>query len=210
METTKFPSRLINRINQDAPSYQISENYGRRGGYYGDSEEYGSSYKSICIYVQNGLFNEIELFKVISKAVFKIQCDNKRKYPLLVFGFGKTEFLQHEKKYFSLGYVNSWHNANKIAETISRISGNKPVKNAIIPELFPKADIRSLYGGKTKIEQDDLLIIIGNKDEVLLNENLKEKIKNRKNKLKKRTLLVELSNQNVDFIYKPSNLYFNE
>ena len=206
----KFPNNLLHRVNQDVPSYQISENYGRRGGYYSDSEEYGKSYKSICIYIQNGLSNEIELFKVISKAVFKIQCDNKRKYPLLVFGFGKTEFLQHEKKYFSLGYVNSWHNANKIAEAISRISGNKPVKNAIIPELFPKADIRSLYGGKTKIEQDDLLIIIGKKDEILLNENLKKKISLRINKLMKKTLLVQINNNDVNFIYKPRELYFDE
>ena len=52
-----FPNYLIQKISRDAPTYQISENYGRRGGYYGDSEEYGKSYKSICIYVQNGLCN---------------------------------------------------------------------------------------------------------------------------------------------------------
>ena len=126
---------------------------------------------------------------------------------LLVFGFGETEHLQHEKKYFDLGYANSWHNANKIAETIARISGNKPVKNAIIPELFPKADIRSLYGGKTKIEQDDLLIIIGNKDEVLLDENLKKKISLRINKLMKRTLLVQINNNDVTFNFRPKDFY---
>ena len=84
----KFPSRLIHKINQNAPSYQTSENYGRSGGYYGGSEEYGRSYKSISIYVQNGLYDQIELFKEISKSIFKIQSNNKRKYPLLVFGFG--------------------------------------------------------------------------------------------------------------------------
>ena len=134
----KFPNRLLHKINQDAPLYQSGENYGRRGDYYGGSDEYGRSYKSICIYIQNGLKNEKELFKVISKSIFKIQSSNKRKYPVLVFGFGNTKFLQYEKKYFDFGYVNSWHNANKVAETISRISGINKVKMAIIPELFPK------------------------------------------------------------------------
>jgi|TARA_B100000315_G_scaffold107815_1_gene98930 hypothetical protein len=203
----KFPNNLLHRVNQDVPSYQISENYGRRGGYYSDSEEYGKSYKSICIYIQNGLSNEIELFKVISKAVFKIQCDNKRKYPLLVFGFGKTEFLQHEKKYFDFGYTNSWHNANRVAETISRISGTNKVEMALIPELFPKTDIRSLYSGKINIERDDLLVIIGYKNQFALDEELKKRISHKKNKLKKRTLLVEVSDQNVEFIYKPVDFY---
>ena len=204
-----FPKNMINKIRSDAPLYQTTENYGRSGGYYGDSEDYGRSYKSICIYVQNGLESEMELLKVLSKAIFKIQRNNKRLYPLLVFGFGDTEFLQHEKKYFDFGYVNSWHNANKIAETISRISGTKKVEMAIISELFPKTDIRSLYYGKTKIEPDDLLIIIGKKDEVSLDENLKKKNSHRINKLKKRTLLVEILTKNVCFNYKPMELFLN-
>jgi|TARA_B100002003_G_scaffold231112_1_gene241835 hypothetical protein len=198
----KFSSKLLYRISQDAPSYQAGEIYGR-------SEGYGRSYKCICIYVQNGLSNHLELFKIISKSIFKIQSNNKRKYPLLVFGFGDTEFLQHEKKYFDFGYVNSWHNANKVAETISRISGTKKVEMAIMPELFPKTDIRSLYYGKTKIEPDDLLIIIGKKDEVSLDENLKKKNSHRINKLKKRTLLVEILTKNVCFNYKPMELFLN-
>ena len=205
-----FPKNMINKIRSDAPLYQTTENYGRSGGYYGDSEDYGRSYKSICIYVQNGLESEMELLKVLSKAIFKIQASNKRKYPLLIFGFGNTEYLQHKNNHFMLGYLNSWHYATKIAETIARISGNKKVKKAIIPELFPKTDIRSLYSGKIKIEPDDLLIIIGYKDQFVLDERLKKRISHKKNKLKKRTLLVDLSNQNVDFIYKPKCLYFDE
>ena len=205
-----FPKNMINKIRSDAPLYQTTENYGRSGGYYGDSEDSGRSYKSICIYVQNGLESEMELLKVLSKAIFKIQASNKRKYPLLIFGFGNTEYLQHKNNHFMLGYLNSWHYATKIAETIARISGNKPVKNAIIPELFPNTDIRSLYGGKTKIDQDDLLIIIGNKNEIILDDNLKMKISLRRNKLMKRTLLVQLNNNDVNFIYKPRELYFED
>ena len=54
-----FPNQLLGRIRRDAPSYPAGEDSGRRSGYYGGSEEYGSSYKSICIYVQNGLSEEI-------------------------------------------------------------------------------------------------------------------------------------------------------
>ena len=102
----RIPSNIIRKIRNNAPSYTSSENYGRRGGYYGDSDEVARSYKGICIYVQNGLADKTDLFKVIVKAIFKIQRSNARKYPLLVFGFGDSEILQHENKYFKLGYTN--------------------------------------------------------------------------------------------------------
>jgi len=64
-----------------------------------------------------------------------------------------------------------------LEKNITRISGNNTVRQAIIPELFPKTDMRSLYSGKIKIEKDDLLIIIGRKNEVIFSEDLKNKIK---------------------------------
>ena len=88
----------------------------------------------------------------------------------------------------------------------SRISGNNTVREAIIPELFPKTDIRSLYSGKTKIENDDLLIIIGGKNEVFFSEDLKNKIKL---SIKKHILLVEIENKNVNCFFKPKELNFS-
>ena len=197
-----FPNYLIQKISRDAPSYQISENYGRRGGYYGDSEEYGKSYKSICIYVQNGIGNETELFKSIAKAAFKIQSSNKRKYPLILFGFGNTSNLQHENKFFDFGYISDKHKVNRVAETMSRISGNNTVTKAIIPELFPKVDIRSLYSGKIKIDDDDLLIIVGKKNEVFFDKKIEFKLKN---KIRKRILFVEICKDNIHWQYKNYN-----
>jgi hypothetical protein len=51
------------------------------------------------------------------------------------------------------------------------------------------------------------LVIIGYKNQFALDEELKKRISHKKNKLKKRTLLVEVSDQNVEFIYKPVDFY---
>ena len=67
---------------------------------------------------------------------------------------------------------------------------------AIIPQLFPKTDMRSFYHGKIKIDKDDLLVIIGREDEVFLSESLQEKIRG---KLKKQVLSVEIGQNEVAF-----------
>ena len=144
----------------------------------------------------------MELFKSIAKAAFKIQSSNRRKYPLIVFGFGNTSNLQHENKFFDFGYISDKHNVNIVAETMSRISGNNTVTKAIIPELFPKVDIRSLYSGKIKIDDDDLLIIVGKKNEVFFDKKIEFKLKN---KIRKRILFVEICKDNIHWQYKNYN-----
>ncbi len=192
----KFPNRIIQKLKNSAPRYDVSENSGRRGGYYGDANESAAGYKSICIYVQNGLAEYAELFKEIAKGIFKIQSNNMRKYPLVVFGFGNTAKLQHEKKHFAFGYLNDSFNDSKVSQTIVRISGSTQCNPAIIPELFPKTDSRSLYTGKIKIEREDLLIIIGKENEIFFSETIKEKITDR---LKKQILLVVIGKEDVLF-----------
>lgn len=189
-----IPSRILRKLIRNAPTYAVSENSGRSGAYFGGYDECASSYKSICIYVQNGLGDYAEVFQSIAKSVFRIQAGSKRQYPLLVFGFGRSHNLQHEKKYFPLGFVNSAGNWHEIAETISRVSGITPCNLAIIPELYPKTDIRSLYHGKTNIDKDDLLIIIGRKSEVCFDVNLEPRMKP---SLMKQILLVEIDNDEV-------------
>jgi len=201
----KIPNSIIRKIKREAPSYTYGESFGRYNGIHSESNEYTRSYKSIIIYVQNGLSDKFDLFIIIAKAIFKIQENNYRKYPLLVLGFGHTNNLQHEKKYFDFGYQCDAFNVKKVAETISRISGNTKITKAVIPELFPKTDIRSLYTGKIKIDSDDLLIIIGRKNEVFFSEDLRNKIKRN---IKKHIFLVEIENGNVNYIFKPKELNF--
>jgi hypothetical protein len=190
----KIPNSIINKIRLNAPTYPIEDSI--RG-----TTEYGQGYKSICIYVQNGLSDKIDLFKIIAKAIFTIQLSNARKYPLVVFGFGRTIHLQHDKKY---SFITD-HSVNNVAKAISNISGSELCYSTIIPELFPKTDIRSLYYGKTRIEREDLLIIIGRENEVFINETFKDKITD---KFKKQILLVEIGKKDVSFKTRVINFEF--
>jgi hypothetical protein len=198
-----FPAKIILKLMHAAPSYAVTENYGRRMGFYGDADETDSGYKSICIYVQNGLSEYNDLFKDVARGIFRIQSENRRKYPLIVFGFGKTNHLQHVGKYFEMGFLNDSLSVSKIAEELSNISGSVSCSPAIIPEFFPKTGLLSLYSGKTRIEGDDLLIIIGHENEVFFNDTLQDKLTY---SLKKRILLIEITKADVS--YKISNFDF--
>ncbi len=192
---TKLPYKIISRLRSNAPTRETG-GWGRRHEPCSGGESEAVGYKSVCIFVQNGLADHVELFKEIAKGIFKIQQNVGMKYPLLVFGFGNTDHLQHENKYFEFGFVNDSYKYKKVADTIARISGDTPATPAIIPQLFPKTDMRSFYHGKTKIDKDDLLVIIGREDEVFLNESLQGKIRG---KLKKQILSVEIGEDEVAF-----------
>ena len=192
MMDIKIPFKIISRLKTNAPTHETG-GWGRRYGDFSESSDESSGYKGVYVYVQNGLAEYVDLFKEIVRGIFKVQKGNNRPYPLMVFGFGKTDSLQHEKKPFDLGYANDIYNIGKIAETIARISGDRPVNPAIIPEFFPK--VRYPYG-KIKIEHDDLLVIIGRENEVYLNENLKGKIRS---SFMKRILSVDIGEDNVSF-----------
>jgi len=198
-----FPAKIILKLTHAAPSYAVTENYGRRMGFYGDADETASGYKSICIYVQNGLSEYNDLFKEVARGIFRIQSENRRKYPLIVFGFGKTNHLQHVGKYFEMGFLNDSMKVAKIAEETSKISGSVSCNPAIISELYPKPGLRSLYTGKTRIENEDLLIIIGRENEVFFNDTLQDKLTH---SLKKRILLVEIGKESAS--YKSSDFDF--
>lgn len=191
----KVPYKIISRLKTNAPTHETG-GWGRRHGDFSDDGE-SSGYKSVCVYVQNGLEEYFEQFKEIAKGIFKIQQGNNRKYPLIVFGFGDTDYLQHERKYFEFGYINDIYNINIVAETIARISGKKLANPAIIPELYPRTDIRSLYQGKTKIDKDDLLVIIGKENQVYLDETLRGKIRR---SFIKQILSVDISTDHVSFM----------
>jgi hypothetical protein len=193
----KIPKHIIYKIQSAAPSYSYDNESLRRVEDFSVSDEERHGYKNIIIYVQNGLGDKIDLFKEIVYGIFKIQANSSRRYNIFTFGFGKTQSLQHENKLIKdLGYPFETINYNKIAEIISRISGLERINPAIINELFPQTGVTSLYHGKTKIENHDLLIIIGNKNEVFLGDNLKDKIKS---DLMKRMLFVEIDNNEVTY-----------
>ena len=196
----KVPSNIIRKIKENAPSEPYSDSYRRISGYIPDHNYEYSGYKCICIYVQNGLADKIDLFKEISKAIFNIQSEMIQNYLVNIFGFGDTYYLQHEHKYFNFrGLSTDWQNASNMTKIIPRISGDKRINPSIIPQLTSTKYIKSLYVPKTKIEKDDLLIIIGNKDEVFLNFELEETITK---KVYKQILFVEIDINTVNYFYK--------
>jgi hypothetical protein len=200
----KPPSSLLNKIKYEAPSITISENYGRSGGYYGDEDSESSGYRAVLIYIQKGLSEYKDLILKVVKLVLNVQSGAGIKYPLVPFGFGNSDKLIHEGKYFDLGYTNDLYNDFKITETLQRISGTEPSVNpSIITELYPKAGMKSLYGGKTRIDNNDLLVIIGKKDEVAFASELEPKITS---KIRKHILFVEIDNNTINWNFKLQNL----
>jgi len=200
IENYKPPTDLVKRIRKNAPVVTVSENDGRHGGYFGDYDDDSRGYAAVVIYIQTGLSEYNELIKETVKVVLSVQNDCGRKYPLVVAAFGKGLEFIHEGKYFELGY-HAQHSANdKITEVLERLSGAELSDNpAIIPDLFPKTDNRSLYNGKIKFGLKDLMVIIGKQNAVYFPES----IGNQFNKqLKDRILDVEIGENSVNWLFK--------
>ena len=192
----RVPSQIARGLRNAAPLCTI-----------GEEGEDSRGYKSVCIYVANGLAGELDLFKEIARTVFGVQRGGGRKWPLLVFGFGHADTLQHEGKFFDFGYLNDSFNVNKVAETVARVSGSDIASPAIIPELFPRVGIRSLYVGKTRVERDDLLIVIGMKGALFFDPGLADQIGS---SIRKRILLIEVEADSPNFTFKPGQLPVRE
>lgn len=207
MENWKIPIPIIQKLKYAAPSYDVSENYGRPGGFFGDYDERASGYKAILIYVQNGLADYMPLFKNIARALISVQEGCNRRYPMIVFGFGTTDYLQNEGKFFDFGFVNDWQNDHKVAEAMARISGSNPVIPAIIPELYPKSGAQNPYKGKFRVDREDLLVIIGKKDEIFFSRNLKDIITT---SLKKQILIIEILEDGINPVYKSMDINFQD
>ncbi|MFC2129986.1 hypothetical protein ACFLSQ_00980 [Bacteroidota bacterium] len=199
MKASNPPKNLYLALKRNAPSSTFSENYGRRSGYYGDSDEETKGYKAILIYIQLGLSGYDELIREIVFLILKVQNDYVGKYPIIPAAFGKGNDFIHEKKSFKMGFYNDRQLDTKISKVIKNLSGKyKSDVPAIIPNFFLKTDIRSLYHGKIKFEKDDLMVIIGKKDEVFFNEQLQVKFKSW---MKKRILFVEIDYDKVNWNY---------
>ena len=200
-----FPANLIRKIRSKAPSFTYGERADRYPGRFTEGGETARIYKNVIIYVQNGLADKTNLFYVISKAIFKIQNSKKRKFRLFVFGFGNSDSLQEENKYYDFYHSRNSSDYKEVSEAISRISGINKVKQAIITELFPKSKGKYPFDGRTKVNEDDLLIVIGKKDEVCFHEDLKSIIKTR---IRKHILLIEIEKEDIDYIFYPKEINY--
>jgi len=207
MIDVKAPRNLKRILSKNAPSRTVSENWGRNIDYYGDSDVTTAGYRSILIYIQLGLEEYEELVNEVVKLVLQVQRGINKKYPIVVSAFGRGDELIHDKKHFKMGYINDRLAGKQIANALIALSSKEECKiPAIIPKFFPKTDIRSIYGGKTAFEKDDLMVIIGKKDEVYFAKNLQDTFRSW---MKKRILFIEIDNNCVNWNYRYFEMKFS-
>jgi hypothetical protein len=204
----KMPEKIRREIEQKAPIVTTSENSGRR---YGDFTEYdidSRGYQNIILYIQKGLSSYSKLIKGILKPVLQIQGEAGIKYRIIPFTFGLAYEPFYKGKYFDMRYSYILTNMGKIARILIELSGDSKSQNpSIIPKLFPKTSAASSYsGGKTGIKiKEDLLIVIGRKDQVYFDESIREEVE----KFRKQILFVEIEDENVNwhfYNYQPNYL----
>lgn len=197
-------SKYTYRIKNAAPTLSISNSMRRLTGQ--TAEEYSTAgYKCICVYVQRGLSDQKDLFKDIAKAIIRIQSEAEHTYHILTFGFGTSGQLSTETKAMAFaGYGNMIFNS-KVAKSIADAAGDVPESPAVIDELYPAQRVKGLGYWKSKIEKEDLLIIIGRKNEFVLSDSLKTVINS---KMSKQILFAEIDADDMNYHYKDSD-YFN-
>ena len=196
LSNSTMPINVISYLSSNAPSYQFAENSYRRLGIGGiESDEYAASYSSVMIYIQYGLEAYNELIKRVLRGIFRLQSHGKRNYQIIPAGFGKNNELRNTENSFTItcGAVMPQKLVNELMEITSSESSDVP---AIIPALFPTPDNRKLKGRVNKFEGSSLLVIIGKKGEVQLEQSLKASMKRA---VKKRVLFVELGEEEVNW-----------
>ncbi len=192
----RIPNNVFSYLSSKAPSYQFAENSYRRLGIGGiESDEFAASYSSVMIYIQYGLEAYNELIKSVLRGIFRLQSHGKRNYQIIPAGFGKNNELRNTENSFTItcGAAVPQKLVTELMEITSRESSDLP---AIIPALFPMPDNRILKGRVNKCEDGSLIVIIGKKDEVQLEQILKTTMKRT---VKKRILFVEIAEEEVNW-----------
>jgi len=193
----KMPSSIKRKILRKAPTVSSSESSGRRFGDFSEYDIDSRAYKNILFYLQKGLSSYSELIKGILKPILQMQYEASIEYTIIPFTFGIDDDPFYKGRHFNINYQMSISN---IAKVLLELSGNTKSQNpAIIPRLFPKSTPANSYsGGKTRIKKkEDLLIVIGKKDEVFFGELIREKVE----KFRKQILFVEIENENVNWYF---------
>ena len=179
--TIKLPQLLYKKISDNAPVQTISDGWERgRSNVFGDDiyEESSRAYKNVLFYVQIGLAEEIEIIKKIVDLVLRVQQNSGIKWYLIPTSFGDNTELIYEKKYFEMGYMTDTMNINVIVKVLARLSGKNKIKeNAVIPDLIPRKNGKCILRGKSRIDNNDLLVIIGEEGKVYFNQELKNHLK---------------------------------
>lgn len=179
------PYQIIRRIRNQAPSRTISENWGRSGGFYGDEDESTSGYDSVLIYVRRGL-GRPEIIAPVIEFALEVQREYSARWTLIPLSYGWGDELKHMGTDI---VMNRSMRADKITPVLCEVAGDVVEPGAaVVPKLFPRTDIRSLYQGKVRVTDRDLLVFVDFEDGPWLAEGIRIS-----GQMRRRTVVVRLN-----------------
>jgi len=166
------PWRIISKARSRAPSRTVSENWGRSIGYYGDADETTHGYEAVLLYVRKGL-GHMEIILPVVRFAFKVQNELRKPWTLVPLSYGWGDELKHLGTDIPIRYVNDSANNRYIAKDICKLAGQELESDpAVVPQLFPRTDVRSLYGGKVKVTGRDLVVFVDGDGQLALDAAL--------------------------------------
>ena len=189
--------RLLRRVKAAAPVRTVSENDGRRGGYYGGMDTATRSYNDVLIYVQKGLGDQKEALLGVAQTALAVQVGGCRRWNLYPMAFGQGPELYNERKFFEFGYTNDWMNDRKIAAVLSRISGtDAPTGQVVLPRMFPPRRQSGFAILKSHPDRSGLMILVCGPDGFLIDGRLRNRLPA---SMRRRVLVARIHEDSTDW-----------
>lgn len=201
-----IPRNIIRKIIRKTPCFSSGENFNRYPGVITEGHETNCQYSNVILYIQRGLNLKAEFYENLVLSISKIQTVRYKKYRLFIFGFGETEELQFKDKYIEISRKSIVSQKEKIIDNIKFVSSGKVSSKPVIHELFPKSQQGSnLYVRRSKINKEDLLIVLGKKGKVCFDESLESQLKA---SIRKHILLIVFDLSSADYIFHPKEINY--
>lgn len=154
------PTPVVRTARNRAPTSTISENWGRNFGYYGDEESSTSGYGSALLYVRKGL-GRPDIVEAAVHFIREVQRHTTRRWTLVPLSHGWSNGLRHLGTDVQMRRdMNGEVIKRLVADTCAMAGDDLDEGRALVTSLFPPTDIRSLYGGKKRVERSDLLVFV--------------------------------------------------
>ena len=166
------PWRITSKAVSRAPSRTNSENWGRSIGYYGDEDDTTRGYEAVILYVRKGL-GHLEIILPVIQFAFEVQRGLRKPWTLVPLSYGWGDELKHLGTDILIRYVNQDADSRHYAKDLCNLAGQElEPGTAVVKQLFPRTDIRSLYGGKTGVTRNDLLVFVDGEGQLALDPAL--------------------------------------
>lgn len=168
----RAPYSLVRTVRGNAPSRTTGENWGRRGGFHGDSDSVTRGYAAVVLYVRRGL-GLPEWVTPALEFVFDVQERLGRSWTLIPLSHGwgdARDELRHLGTDLPIRYLNERANLDKITALVCELAGDAvEPEPALVRTPFPEVDPRSVVtGGRTGVDHRDLLVFVDRAGELVL------------------------------------------